>query len=76
MFRHAMVRHVLFENEDLNAVPMYVRSDVVDFVPGTRLEVLLGARKSRDGGRDRPGHWILCEVISDAQREVIVRVLA
>ena len=75
MFRHAMVRHVRFDHEDLNAVPMPVRADTIDLAPGMRLEVLVGARKNRDG-RDRPGHWILCEVIGESAREVVVKVLA
>jgi hypothetical protein len=75
MFLQAMVRHVRFDGEDLNAVPMAVRADTTDLRPGTRLEVLIGARKGGGHREDRPGHWILCEVVSESSREIIVKVL-
>ena len=74
VFQHSSIRRVRFEGEDVEPLPMMVRSDAVRLIPGTLVEVQVGARIQ---GRptDRPGHWILCEVVTESLREVLVKVL-
>lgn len=73
-------RRVRFENEDVDAVRMLVRTtaDPPVLAPGTPLEVEVGARwtASKDGQPSArvPGHWVRCVVVRETPRELVVRL--
>jgi len=75
----AVPRHVRFENEDVDAVRMMVRShaDPPTFEPGTPVEVEVGARWRTHGGHAErvAGHWLDCVVVAESSRELVVRLV-
>lgn len=69
-------RRVRFEDGDLDAVRMAVRSEPGKLQPGTRIEVEIGARW-KSGEKDRIGGiWVPCEVVADTSRELVVKLLS
>ena len=73
-----MIRHVRFESEDLDAVPMALRTEAEQVSAGSLVEVQIGARwvTNENGRQERTGgHWVRCEVLSETTKEVVVRLL-
>lgn len=74
----AIVRRVRFESEDLDAVPMALRTEAEHISAGLVVEVEIGARcvTNQNGRQERTGgHWVRCEVLSETPKEVVVRLL-
>ena len=71
-----ILRRVRFDNEELDAVRMMIRTDR-DLELGAQIEVELGARYHTEGtgGERVRGVWVPCVVISDNNRELVVRLL-
>lgn len=76
MLPQVTLRYVRFKNDELDAVPLMVRSDGPTLLPGTSVEVELGGRWTmQDGHRLRlEGQWVTCVVIEDGGRDLCVEV--
>jgi hypothetical protein len=64
-------------HEDLDAVPMTIRTEKASLVSGDPIEVELGARWVTNSLRQERtrGIWVQCEVISDHGREILVKLI-
>jgi hypothetical protein len=69
-------RFVRFVNEDLDAVPLLIRTDAATLLPGIDIEVEVGGRWTTQGGRRVrvDGHWVHCEVVAETARELLVKL--
>ena len=69
-------RRVRFEDGDLDAVRMIVRSEAGPLQPGTRIEVEVGARWKAGEGDRAGGIWVPCEVVADTGKDLVVKLLS
>ena len=72
------VRNVRFTaEENLDAVPLRVRTDALTLKPGVKIQVEVGGRWAPNkGGRTRvEGHWVDCVVVNVTPRDVLVQLV-
>jgi hypothetical protein len=69
-------RFVRFVNDELDAVPLMVRSGASVLSPGMSVEVEVGGRWTTvNGHRARvDGHWVTCVVLAENARELVVEL--
>ena len=74
----AVVRRVRFTTEEqLDAVPLPVRSEAAALAPGVKVSVELGARWTTENGKPRrvAGQWVECIVVAETRRELLLAIV-
>ena len=69
-------RPVRFEDQELDAVRMTVRTNTATPQAGDCVEVEVGGRWTIEDGRPTRsgGIWVPCEVLADTDRELVVKI--